>query len=994
MFLNCHTYFSLRYGVLSPDALLEEAERCGITAFAVTDINNTSAVFELLRKAKKKAIRIVPGIEFRNGDQHLFTGLAKNPAGFAALNRFLSGYLNAHTPIPEQAPALPDTYIIYPFNSKGRLRLRDNEFIGVRPDQLNQLSASRELTRKPEWREKLVATLPVTFRHARDFNTHRILRAIEGNTLVSKLPENHLAGRSETFRPIAAVQKIFNDHPYLPDNARKLLHNCAFSFEFHTNKNKLYFTGNAKDDANMLIEKTFSGVQDRYGKVDTTIHNRINKELDIIIKKGFVSYFLINRDIVEYAKSKGYFTIGRGSGANSIIAYCLGITDVDPIELDLYFERFINLFRETPPDFDLDFSWTDRDDVTRYIFERYGNDHTALLATYSEFKERAFIREVAKTFGLPKDEIDTLIKAYGEDPGKVKQQIPDRIAAAIYKYGEAIYRFPNMLSIHASGILISEAPMYNYSATWLPPKGYPTTQFDMYVAEDIGLYKFDILSQRGLGHIKDAVTFVKENKGVDVDITRVQAFKKDPVINKRLATGNTIGCFYIESPAMRMLLRKLQVSDYLTLVAASSIIRPGVARSGMMREYIVRHRFEKEREKMHPVLGKIMPDTYGVMVYQEDVIKVAHYFAGLTLSEADVLRRGMSGKYRSREEFRRIKDKYFENCEKKGYDPALTKDVWHQIESFAGYSFAKGHSASYAVESYQSLFLKTYYPIEFMVGVLNNFGGFYSTELYLHEARMCGASIEAPCINKSFSHTTVTGTTIYLGFQHIKSLEHNIPGRIVGERTRRGPYRSLDDFLNRVQISLEQLEHLILINAFRSLGESKQRLLIEAYMRLNKQKKSDPSLLLFPAERESGYSFPGLHHSDLEDAWDQVKILGFPLVSPFKMIDPGIAGETRFTDAQDLPNFLGKTVEVLAYYVTRKVTYTIKGEMMFFGTFIDRRGDWIDTVHFPDVAKQYRFRGRACYIVKGRVTEEFDTWSIEAESMEMIPMLQPAAISR
>ncbi len=350
------------------------------------------------------------------------------------------------------------------------------------------------------------------------------------------------------------------------------------------------------------MQLTYEGVTYRYGKITKEIQDRINKELDIVIQKGFVSYFLINRDIVLYARNQGFYTIGRGSGANSLIAYCLRITDVDPLELDLYFERFINLFRETPPDFDLDFSWKDRDDVTHYIFDKYGEEHTSLLATYTTFKDRSFIREVAKTFGLPDHEIAAMVKNYGERRFGDDIRIPDKIARSIYSFGGYLHGHPNHLSIHAGGILISDKPIYYYTATHLPPKGFPTTQFDMHVAEDIGLYKFDILSQRGLGHIKDAVELVKSNRGIDIDIHQTKKFKEDANLNHQLKSGNTIGCFYIESPAMRSLLNKLLCDDYLTLVAASSIIRPGVAQSGMMDAYIKRHRFPEYRKDIHPCL--------------------------------------------------------------------------------------------------------------------------------------------------------------------------------------------------------------------------------------------------------------------------------------------------------------------------------------------------------------------------------------------------------
>jgi DNA polymerase-3 subunit alpha len=299
----------------------------------------------------------------------------------------------------------------------------------------------------------------------------------------------------------------------------------------------------------------------------------------------------------------------------------------------------------------------------------------------------------------------------------------------------------------------------------------------MHNAEDFGIYKFDILSQRGLGHIKETVKHVKRNKGIDVDIHRFKDFKEDETVKELLRNSKAMGCFYVESPAMRMLLGKLRCEDYLTLVAASSIIRPGVASSGMMRAYIERYhavRNNRSYEAIHPKMDELMKETYGVMVYQEDVIKVAHEFAGITLTEADVLRRGMSGKYRSREEFELVKDRFFEECHKKNYAQHVIDRVWLEIESFSGYSFAKGHSASYAVESYQSLYLKAHYPLEFMVGVINNFGGFYKTEFYFHEARMNGGHIEAPCVNNSEHLTTLYDDHIYIGFIHIKSLETKI----------------------------------------------------------------------------------------------------------------------------------------------------------------------------------------------------------------------------
>ena len=260
----------------------------------------------------------------------------------------------------------------------------------------------------------MVALQTVTFANKKDFSAHRILRAMDKLSIITKLTDEDLAKQNEQFETYDELIKAYDDHAYLLHNAQKLIDQCSFDFTFHTNKNIQLFTGSTKEDINLLLQLTYEGVTYRYGKITKEIQDRINKELDIVIQKGFVSYFLINRDIVLYARNQGFYTIGRGSGANSLIAYCLRITDVDPLELDLYFERFINLFRETPPDFDLDFSWKDRDDVTHYIFDKYGEEHTSLLATYTTFKDRSFIREVAKTFGLPDHEIAAMVKNYGE----------------------------------------------------------------------------------------------------------------------------------------------------------------------------------------------------------------------------------------------------------------------------------------------------------------------------------------------------------------------------------------------------------------------------------------------------------------------------------------------------------------------------------------------------------------------------------------------------
>jgi len=444
----------------------------------------------------------------------------------------------------------------------------------------------------------------------------------------------------------------YRNYPHLLQQAHAVLEQCHIGFTLGTDKNKKTFTGRVEDDWDLLINRSWDGFIHRYDSSNAVMRERFNRELEIIRQKNFISYYLITYDIVQFARQRGFDYVGRGSGANSMIAYCLGITNVDPIELDLYFERFLNPERTSPPDFDIDFSWKDRDAITEYIFHKHGKDHVCLLGTHTTYQSRSILRELGKVFGLPKGEIDSLV----DYPQQNRDR--DHITQLIFNYAERMHEMPTNISIHAGGVLITEKPIHAYTATNLPLKGYPVSNFEMHSAEDIGIYKFDILSQRGLGHLKETVELVKKNKGVAVDVNRFDEFKKDEKIKDLISRGKTMGCFYVESPAMRMLLGKLRCEDYLTLVAASSIIRPGVARSGMMRAYIERFHLASEGKKyesIHPKMDELMAETFGVMVYQEDVIKVAHEFAGLSLTEADVLRRAMSGKFRSRDAFDAIR---------------------------------------------------------------------------------------------------------------------------------------------------------------------------------------------------------------------------------------------------------------------------------------------------------------------------------------------------
>ncbi|MGQ9620236.1 MAG: DNA polymerase III subunit alpha [Bacteroidales bacterium] len=974
MFLNCHSYYSLRYGTMSVEQLVQRAVEYGAEAIALTDINNTTGIFEFVRQCREKNIKPLAGIEFRNGNNMLYIGIARNNEGFRELNEFLTFHNINGTPIEFPAPSFRNVYIIYSFSRIPDRKLYENEYIGV-----TRKETSRLFTLPPALKHTMMIMLnTVTFAGNNDYFLHRSLKAIDNNILLSHLRPEQCASDDELFRTKDEIISIYRSFPEIIANTERLVADCNFFPDLESNKNKKVYSASRYDDRLLLEKLAWDGMIYRYGNNNDEAKRRLKHELGIIEKLGFSAYFLITWDIVRYSMSRGFYHVGRGSGANSIVAYCLKITNVDPIDLNLYFERFINPHRSSPPDFDIDYSWKERDEVLDYIFKRYGYSHTALIGTINTFRGRSIVRELGKIHGLPKEEIDSLADNPSADVNR------NEITDAIFTTGLKIADFPNIRSIHAGGVLVSEEPITYYTALDMPPKGFQTTQWDMYIAEEIGFEKLDILSQRGLGHIRESADIILHNRRVKVDIYDVGKFKNDSRVKEFLKKGETKGCFYIESPAMRGLLKKLKCEDYKTLVAASSVIRPGVARSGMMREYIYRFHNPGKFEYLHPVMKEQLEETYGVMIYQEDVLKVCHYFAGLDLADADTLRRAMSGKYRSKQELERIMGKFFSNCRKKGYSEEITKEVWRQIASFAGYSFSKAHSASYAVESLQSLYLKAHFPLEFMVAVINNFGGFYRTWVYIHEARRYRGKIELPCVNKSTYKTTIYGTDIYLGFVHILNLEVKIAQAIEETRIKEGPFIGLNDFIERVNPGLEQIIILIRVGAFRFTGKKKAVLLWEAHMLMNRGRPEPVKSLFSPPVKK--YILPELEHNKLIDAYDEIELLGFPVsLSWFDMLETSFRGEIF---ANDLLRYAGKKVKMIGQLVTVKYIKTVKNEWMNFGCFIDAEGSFFDTTHFPQSLKSYPFRGSGIYLISGKVIEEFGFPSVEVDKMVKLPVIR------
>ncbi len=966
-YLIFHSYFSFRYGLLSLDDIVSYALKKSIRNCILCDINYSGAIPDFIKKCEEHSLQAVAGIDFRNDkDTPLYYGIAKNKNGLEHLNRFLSHHLMTKKPFPDIAPNFPNTIFIYPYKHGARTDLPNSHFIGFQKHQLSKIQLDKSILKQNTLYFPLITGIS-----KEHFQMHQSLRAIDKNLLLSQI------NIEENIKEFDLKEDFSN---FCKDKKNLFTNSIDFSkfiieYKSNSHRNKKQFQEDAVSDFQFIKELSYQGLYQRYSRDNKIALSRINHELEIIKNLGFISYFLITWDILQYAKKNKIVHVGRGSGANSIVAYCLGITNVDPIELDLYFERFINPLRTSPPDFDIDFSWKDREKIQKYIFNKYGREKVALIGTITHFKRRSIYRELGKIMGLPKEEIDFYVK-YPEIAKK-----KDETHQKIYAIGENLKGFPNMNSVHAGGILISEKSLFQYTALHYPPKALPTTQFDMFTAEDLGFEKLDILSQRGIGHIEESISIIKENYNVEININEIEKIKKDSKVREILSKGETVGAFYVESPAMQGLIKKLRCDNYLTLVAASSIIRPGVAKSGMMKTYIQNYNQPNNVKYLHPKLEGLLKETYGVMVYQEDVLKVCHHFAGLNMADADILRRGMSGKYRSKVEFLAIRDKFFSNCQVKQYPKKIVAELWRQIESFAGYSFSKAHSASYAIESYQSLYLKAHYPLEFMVAVINNFGGFYHSWLYFHEAQRLGAKIELPHINHSTYLTRIIGKTIYIGFIHIQNIENKWVKKFIAEREKNGFYTSFGNFIERTENHKESILTLIKLQVFRDFQSSPAVLLWKYFGYSPTQKPVIEEL--FPTE-EKEFSLPNLESSPIENAYNEIDLLGFPLsLNYFELLKTSFRGEVF---AHEMTAFIGKTVRMLALLVTIKFVKTKTGEYMNFGFFVDYEGNYFDTTHFASSLKSYPFQGHGVYLLKGKIVEEFGHCSMEVTQMARMPL--------
>ena len=1063
--LQVRSHYSLMRGTASIDALLIAARDRGMRSMALTDIDGVYGAVRFLEMARTIGLRPILGATItpvvgpgraatsktaagsgKAGAEGRATLLIRDAAGWSALCRLLT---RRHLePAFDLVPALVEGCegLVVLSASLPLLRAlhaargpRDlylalepagaAAYGATRGGVLAALREARRLGIEP------VAVNDVHFLDPRDFEHHRMLRAIALNTTRDRVPTDELAPPSAWLKPAAEMERLVPHCPESLATAGRLAGECgldappwsglvvprAADLGASLSGGEAALRA-ARADAFALLEaRCDEGARRRYGAVTPAVRARLDHELAIIRDKDFADYFLVVQEIVRQSPR----TCGRGSAAASIVSYCLGITHVEPLRHDLYFERFLNRGRVDPPDIDVDFCWDERDGVIDWVVRAFGERRVAMIANHVTFRARAAVREVAKVYGLPDGEIKRVTDRLAHDwhAGSAAEAMAasplfndDALRAGpggllsrppwpeVLERSAALENAPRHLSVHCGGVVIAPDGVDAHVPVERAAKGVRVIQWEKDQAEDAGLVKIDLLGNRSLAVIRDACRALRAGGGPDIPDDDFDPLD-DPRTQELLRDGDTMGVFYVESPAMRQLQQKTRRGDFEHLVIHSSIIRP--AANDYIREYVRRLR-GGTWSTLHPILDEVLRDSYGIMCYQEDVARVAIRMAGFSDAEADGLRKVLSKKWAGHrvEEFRR---RFREGALARGIDAAIVEEVWKMILSFSGYSFCKPHSASYALVSFRSAWLKAHHPAEFMAAVIANGGGYYSAFAYVSECRRMGLTVLPPDVNVSARGWTgqsagagsaagvsggrpgATGPRgwVRAGLAAIKGLRETAIDRLVAERDRRGGYRSLDDLLMRTGIDPSDARRLVRAGACDSLTEGasgRPRLhwrLRDWEARSSAARRAGTASLFAPAPAAPARPRPPSEDQMLRD---EEETLGYLLSRhPLTLYRSALATLRRegtlLVRGADMGRHVGRRVTMIGWLVTGKLVSTKDDEPMEFVSFEDTTAIY-ETTFFPEAYARFcrMLTTARPYVLKGKVDEEFGAVSLTVDS--------------
>jgi DNA polymerase-3 subunit alpha/error-prone DNA polymerase len=991
--LRVRSFYSLQRGTASPAELCRQVRQLGFSGLAMTDRDNLYGLWDFLAACRDQQLKPIIGAEISEPRSlRLVTCLVQDIDGYRNLCRLLTRrHSNGDFSLARDMVAFgeglvvltSDKVLLDGYQRQGLAVFAD---LGARPTahgrQLrsfaHQLGVETTVTADSD----LLAD--------GDLSLYLLVRAIGENTTLSAVSRDPRASAVEVLADQSVYRQRFAVWPEAVDLSDKIVAQCSFTGpDFGIVMPPWKGDGGTEKPATVLRAKAYAGAQQRYGEdLGEPVVERLEHELKIIEQMGFSSYFLVVRDIVhrkENGRRKKRRICGRGSGAASLVAYCLDITNVCPIKYNLYFERFLNPGRTDSPDIDIDFAWDERDQVLNDVLRDYAG-YSAMVCNHVFYQPRMAIRETARVFGLPGGEISQLTGRMGWMSRTSGTALESRLAELpalrdqdlsepwpeILRLAERLIGLPRYLSVHPGGVIITPNPIDEYVPIEIAAKGVPIIQWEKDGAEEAGLVKIDLLGNRSLGVIRDSIaSLARRNIHIDENLWLPE---NDHQTRLSVAEGATMGCFYIESPAMRLLQKKAGSGDFEQLVIQSSIIRP--AANEFVREY-VRRLHGGAWQPLCPQLGDVLDETFGLMVYQEDVSKVAVTLAGFTPAEGDGLRKVMSKKDRLRR-LESYRLQFFDGCKQRGIDSGAIDKLWQMMMSFDGYSFCKPHSASYARVSYQAAFLKKWYPAEFMAAVISNHGGFYSTFAYVSEAKRLGLQILPPDVQESERCWSGVGRQLQVGLERVRGLSSLFLQHLFHERCEK-KFVSLEDFFRRTNPADDEARMLIHCGALDSLASGRNRTeLLWQWACFSRTRQAQKGVTLFDVRLPPPPPLPP--PSPLMVARREYEVLGF-LCNSHPLAFAKIP-QKRIMKVRDLPTRIGQRVSLALWLLTGKLVSTRTGEVMEFLTFEDDTG-MVETTFFPDVYKKHAHlltTGRG-YVVSGLVDEDYGALTLEVSSL-------------
>jgi DNA polymerase III alpha subunit len=1035
--LHNHSVFSFHAGVATVEDLVARAKQLGMTALALTDTDRMSGLIKFYCACKESGIKPILGVELtdpKKPDQRVVC-LAKNSIGYADICEIITNrHLKQNTFCFETAFAKPwpNLFFISSYPDVVCMLANTTNKQSLYAELVNNSRETRLHSRTVEQTAirlgiPLVASNNTFFLDEKDWETHKILTAIGAVSTVSRLRPDEYASPHAFLRSHDDMARLFPNHAEAIFNTEKIADQCNAELALGTWIMPEISVPGGVPPAQYLRGLAYAGLEANFAKTPQYSEaKRIqDMELDVIEKLGYPSYFIIVKDIRDWAGKtlrEGFrrpkdCTVLRGSAANSMTFFNIGVSDLDPIKYDLYFQRFLNEDRASPPDADLDFGWDEREKALDYLVDKWGCDRVAITCTTNHFRRRAAFRETAKVFGYSEEQVTEILKSHKTQT----KCIDDDEIRHLLSLAEKIRGKPRFLGQHPGGVLITNQPIWRHVAceySRAAPEdscgasrdvdtsqdasedkcsalsSRRITQIDMHNGiDELGLIKFDILGNGSLSVLRDTLAQLRAQGLPDPDVSDLNKCYNDPAVRDMIRNGRTRGIFYIESPAQMRLNKKAQADTFEEITVTSSLVRP--AGAPYTQTYVERHckakqgTLERDWDFLHPSLEPILGETHDVCAYQEDVTRICHQVAGLTFKKADRIRKMMNSQHEgglSDVHGEAIAREFIDGCmAASGLSRPQAMALWERVSSFTGFSFCKSHSASYAQLSFKCAWLKTHYPAQFLAGVISNNHGFYSRDVYLDEARRFGVRILPIAINHSAVKYEGRHTWMRVGFMHVRQLSQKAQEAIVNERRQRS-FRNMFDFVNRVAIGKKEIESLILVGAFDGFGLSQPESLFLLDDIFKKLSPGTPSLFshtdLFPQAK----LHPGLSDYTLaQKCLNELHLLGFMVSGNILDILDLHPAHKDAVPAADIGLHKGKRIKMFGWPITNRLHVVQSERPMLFVTMEDKT-ECVDVILWPDVYERYAdiMAEPGPFEIWGRVSEDHGTFTLEAQTIRSV----------